>query len=129
MINGKVTVDFNHISNYASDTTRKLSAAIRASAVDYEAEIKSRMRSSGGGRIYDLHQASAPGQPPAVDTGQLINSITTEIDDNSATIGTNVEYAMPLEFGTDRMAARPVWIPTLEDMKPEIKAKIESALK
>ena len=40
-----------------------------------------------------------------VDTGTLKGSITGDNDDKSAVIGTNVEYAAPQEFGTNKMAA------------------------
>lgn len=35
-----------------------------------------------------------------VDTGQLKNSITHEVTDNEGYVGTNVEYAPYVEFGT-----------------------------
>lgn len=37
-----------------------------------------------------------------VDTGRLRNSIAYAVKDNAAYIGTNVEYAPPVEFGTSR---------------------------
>ena len=41
-----------------------------------------------------------------VDTGRLRNSITHTVDDSAAYIGTNVEYAQHVEFGTrSQMAA------------------------
>lgn len=65
------------------------------------------------GRIYRRrgveHQASAPGEAPASDTGRLVQSITT--DYNFGPIQGNVnfgtEYAALLEFGTVRMEPRP----------------------
>ena len=42
-----------------------------------------------------------------VDTGRLRNSITHETDDNAAYIGTNVEYAPHVEFGTIHQKAQP----------------------
>jgi phage gpG-like protein len=38
----------------------------------------------------------------AVDTGNLRNSITHEVDDDTAYIGTNVEYAVYVELGTGK---------------------------
>lgn len=43
---------------------------------------------------------------PAVDTGRLRNSITYKIGIDNATIGTNVEYAPYVEFGTVKMKPR-----------------------
>lgn len=52
-----------------------------------------------------------------VDTGRLRASIAQEIggDDDGlvARVGTNVEYAPYLEFGTSRMSARPFLRPAL----------------
>jgi len=35
-------------------------------------------------------------------------------------VGTNVEYAIPLEYGTSKMAARPFMRPMLENDKKKI---------
>ena len=43
----------------------------------------------------------------AVDTGRLRNSITHTADSEWAYIGTNVEYAPYVEYGTSKMPARP----------------------
>lgn len=41
-----------------------------------------------------------------VDTGRLRNSISHAVQDNTAYIGTNVEYAPYQELGTDRIAPK-----------------------
>ena len=41
-----------------------------------------------------------------VDTGRLRSSITNQINPKSATIGTNVQYAQFIEYGTQNMEAR-----------------------
>lgn len=60
---------------------------------------------------------SSPGTGPAVRTGRLRSSITWELGHDAqglfANIGTNVEYAIYLEQGTDRMGARPFLKPAL----------------
>jgi HK97 gp10 family phage protein len=42
-----------------------------------------------------------------VDTGRLRNSITHEVDGKEVFIGTNVEYAPPIEYGTIKQKAQP----------------------
>jgi|APGre2960657404_1045060.scaffolds.fasta_scaffold138069_2 HK97 gp10 family phage protein len=70
------------------------------------------------------HQASAPGQPPATDTGFLARNIYSNIDSDG--LGGSVEsrapYSSYLEFGTAKMAARPFMFPALEMNKPKIRA-------
>lgn len=63
-------------------------------------------------RELGVHRASAPGQPPAVDTGQLRASIQIDPSGLSQSmptnrVGTNLVNARPLEYGTFRMAPRP----------------------
>lgn len=75
----------------------------------------------GTGRRYKrgnrTHTASAPGKSPAVDTGRLRQSIGVQkVGEGHYRVGTNVEYAPYLEFGTRRMAARPFMRPALEQL-------------
>lgn len=62
------------------------------------------------GQIYyrrrGTHQASAPGEFPANDTGNLLASLRQNITATEATIGTNVFYAKFLREGTRKMARR-----------------------
>ena len=49
-----------------------------------------------------------------VDTGRLRASITTEIGKLEAEVGTNVEYAQSVEFGTSKQKAQPFMRPALD---------------
>lgn len=62
-----------------------------------------------------MHRASAPGQPPAVDTGTLRASINYYYDKPTriCLVGTPVEYAGDLEFGTKRIKPRPYFRPAV----------------
>ena len=70
------------------------------------------------------HTASAPGQPPATDTGFLISQITGSIKkEKNAIIGeviSSAPYSKFLEFGTVNMAARPFMQPALEANRKKI---------
>lgn len=63
------------------------------------------------------HQASAPGEPPATDTGRLVNSIVGDAKvvgkQVQGYIEARTDYAGYLEFGTRRMAARPYLTPAV----------------
>lgn len=63
-----------------------------------------------------------------VDTGTLRNSITNtvETDEKAAYIGTNVEYAPYVEFGTKKMAAQPFLEPAATGHSNVYKRIIES---
>lgn len=57
---------------------------------------------------YKFHRASAPGQSPATDTSNLVNSISAHpTGPSSAEVAFNASYAGLLELGTSRMAPRP----------------------
>ena len=66
-----------------------------------------------------------------VDTGNLRNSITHEVDDGepAAYIGTNVEYAPYVCFGTIHMKAQPFLKPAVADHANEYRKIIENELK
>ncbi len=75
------------------------------------------------------HTASAPGEPPASDTGFLANSIIAEVQSSrgitNEVIGmvrAQSPYAAHLEFGTQNMAARPFLQPALRKNHARIEA-------
>lgn len=78
------------------------------------------------------HTASAPGDPPAVDTGQLRASYGTEVrreaDGAVLTLGTGDEKAKYLEFGTSDMAARPHLRPVVARNQLTIRSTIEDGI-
>lgn len=86
-----------------------------------------------GKRLKDrrkIHTASAPGEAPAVDTGQLTNSVQWEMTGEvSAVVGTNVEHGMHTEFGTSRMAPRPWLGPAFEEAAESFEQGLKELLK
>ena len=77
------------------------------------------------------HIASAPGEPPATDSGQLVGSIDYEMTgEASAVVGTNVEHGMHTEFGTSRgMAPRPWLGPAFEEATESFEQGLKELLK
>ncbi|MCI5605810.1 MAG: HK97 gp10 family phage protein [Clostridia bacterium] len=63
-----------------------------------------------------------------VDTGNLRQSITSQPSGMRCDIGTNVEYAMYVEFGTYKMAAQPYLVPGLKNKSDEVIELIKDAL-
>jgi len=89
------------------------------------------------GRIYQrynpfrLHQASAPGQPPASDLGLLVASIYAEVDPSQFNIvlSASAPYARALEYGTSKMLPRPFLLPTIYEYRDRIVDGIRRAIK
>jgi HK97 gp10 family phage protein len=86
-------------------------------------------RSSQGGGTYD-HVASAPGSAPNTDTGALVSSISVEMDKNKpeAEVGSNLDYASYLEFGTKDMDPRPWLSPAVNRNINNMQANIGKAV-
>ena len=86
--------------------------------------VDSIQRDPKTGAVYGNHQASAPGQPPATDTGQLVRSITMSVEGTEGevvgVIRASAPYAAMLEFGTSNIAPRPYMQPGLESQRRKI---------
>lgn len=120
---------YNGFPTLAKKVPRVVSAILRKTGLDLEAEIKISLSGSRHGRIYKVsktgktHQASAPGEAPATDTGNLKGSIGMETPSATRVIvfvGANT--AMGLEYGTRRMLARPFVRPSIEKIRPSFMA-------
>ena len=103
---------------------RQASGTIKKLAFDIEGEMKRLMSLPKSGRFYKvskrgaLHQASAPGEAPAVDTGNLRAGIKTdEVTPILFEVRVAAEYASYLEYGTRRMLPRPYVAPAIETIK------------
>lgn len=95
--------------------------------------VNSIMTGQKTGRLYRrrdvVHQASAPGEPPASDTGTLVQRSTVEWNARElrATVVFRTKYALPLELGTERMEPRPYLRPALARNIDTIMARINAA--
>jgi HK97 gp10 family phage protein len=71
------------------------------------------------------HKSSSAGQPPATDTGFLVQNIIIVMDIADKGLSANVEsranYSTFLEFGTRNMGARPFMQPALEENRAKIR--------
>jgi hypothetical protein len=85
-------------------------------------EIKVGLSQPGTGRVYRkdgrVHQASAPGQAPAPDQGELRRSwLVRKLEPGTYRIASHLSYAAALEFGTRRLAPRPYLRPAVERLR------------
>ena len=68
---------------------------------------------SSGQNLSPMHQASAPGQAPATDTGMLVSSIKAESKNLTGRVYSDLKYSFWLEYGTLYMRPRPFLNPAL----------------
>lgn len=117
---GIESVGFNRLPEIAKQLPQAVSAVVRKTAFEIQAEAVRQMEASKSGHWYGAHQASAPDEAPAIDTGYLANSLATLVDPSGATayVYTNAEYAAVLEFGGAQMEKRPFLGPAAEKARP-----------
>lgn len=103
--------------------------AVRTEAVDLV------LNTAKTGRVYRRnsveHQASAPGEPFASDTGATLSQFDTDFRDNGFT-GVFVargENARRLELGTQKMEPRPFARPALANRKHDIEGGLREAVR
>lgn len=89
-------------------------------------------------RKLGFHKASAPGQPPAVDTGNLRRSWQVGFSNPREEkgekryllrVGSNAKYARRMEFGGGSIAARPYVRPAIEMVRPKARGIIVDAIR
>lgn len=109
--------------------------AVAQGTEDVRNEAIELIRSSpASGEVYHrrgvTHKASAPGEPPATDTGHLVNSITTKYNPSelSGQVIVGAGYGPYLEFGTATMEPRPFLRPALEKASPKFASGLSAAI-
>lgn len=124
------------LSNMSDEVRAEVSKAVVGTAMELRADVIKRVQQGpASGRTYQkygprrVHTASAPGQPPMSDTGLLASRIVFDREgDLTATVGSPLAYAVFLEYGTSRMAARPFFRPAVEDMRNKFQRRLERAI-
>ena len=101
---------------------------IRQGAID--GPVVAVFRASGRQNLSLTHQASAPGEAPATDTGGLVSSIFFKQETKlSAEIGSRLPYAYWLEFGTKKIKPRPSWRPAVAKNTPLFQKLVDAAIR
>lgn len=110
----------NRFPEIAAKLSREAAKITEKTALRIEETAKTSMAGPKSGRMYGAHRASAPGESPAIDTGNLANSIGTEsLGGASHIVYAGTEYALSLEFGSPRVAPRPFFGPAASQAEPE----------
>jgi hypothetical protein len=122
---------------YGKDLGSSLALIVDATALEAVTDVRKAIQGPPKtGREYargvnndKVHRASAPGEAPATDSGGLVISIYNESRGKySRAIGSRLDYAYYLEFGTFKMAKRPSWIPAVERAIPKMLKRVEIAI-
>ena len=122
------------LAKLGEDARAETREAVQKTAVEVHGTIvKGYQRGPATGRVYTrgniTHQASAPGEAPATDTGRLASGTEFRMTcDLSAEVGNSVLYGPFLEWGTQKIAPRPLWRPAVIEAGPKFRARLETAL-
>lgn len=122
------------LRRYGQRAEAEIGRAVLAHAVDVRSDIQRRyQRGPATGRQYQrgatVHQASAPGEAPATDTGTLASSVTfRKTGPMTAEVESRVPYAVMLETGTARMDPRPAWVPAIEAKRSGFEQRVANAI-
>jgi len=127
-----VIEDFNHWAQYADNMGRVADRAVKTTIKRIEARAKASLGGPRSGREYRrgkggtiIHKASAPGEAPATDTGNLANSIGSRMTGRAVgEVTVNAEYAAALELGSAHIAPRPFFAPAVKAEWPNFVAAL-----
>jgi hypothetical protein len=109
----------------ASRIDARAGRLVRQTIAEIEARIKISFSEAKHGVVYGGHQASAPGEAPAIDQGVLANSVQSFMDtDTRGGVGVGAEYAPHLELGTSNMEPRPFMAPAAESVKRDFQESL-----
>ena len=117
-----------------ADAQAEARKAVEATAIEVLGDIKrGYQRGPASGRVYVRgnvrHQASAPGEAPATDGGDAARrSFYRMTGDMSAEVENQLDYPAMLEWGTQNIAPRPLWRPTVIKAQPKFQRRMETAL-
>lgn len=124
------------LQRLGADGERAAAQVVQATAIEVRGDIVKRyQRGPKTGIVYEktnpnrTHQASAPGEAPATDTGRLANATTYKMTGKlSAEVSNEAQYSEWLEFGTQHIKPRPAWVPAVEAARPKYRKRMETAL-
>lgn len=109
----------SNVEVFKAALPEQIAQALEAIGLDAEGHAKEEITKV----VYDTPERGY------IRTGRLRNSISHARDDESAYIGTNVEYAPYVELGTSKMEPRPFLRPAATNYTEEYKTLVETALR
>lgn len=117
----KIILDTSKLDRLRAEMPGKVDTLMGKLAADYTVEINTH---------WSRESPSTPGEPPAVDTGNLKNSIVASPEKPGRwVVNIGAKYAPMLEFGTPVMAARPFAYPALLRLKAKAGGLIRKVIR
>lgn len=122
-----VVEEFNYFAEIADRMAPTARRIVMTTIHRIEARVKASLSGPRSGRLYKrgatgsiVHQASAPGEPPATDTDNLADSIGARmIGQTEGEVTVSAAYAAVLELGGAHLAPRPYFAPAVNAEWPE----------
>lgn len=119
----QTTLDTHVLDSLIAEITARADVVAYATTEQIANKARRSMQGEKHGKIYlrggKPHHASAPGEPPAIDTGDLANSVQIIRLGPSAHGITCAAHGFHLELGTSTIAPRPWITPPVEALRPE----------
>ena len=139
MVNFKNPAEMaRNLAAFGTKTEQRARKQLKEPAQVLLEEVRSQLNRPGSGRVYGrgrlgskLHQASAPGEPPAPDTGKLRDSAHVEQDGETLRVMVDGENAAGLEFGSraGKLAPRPFMRAALAAARARMTARFTATLR
>jgi hypothetical protein len=107
-VSTRINIDFALANDLSVGAIER---GVRAATVYADGVLVDLLSQPGQGKIYGDHRASKPGDPPAVDSGDLRRNRSMEVTRTpggaEGVLALNMEYAEALEIGTEHIEPRP----------------------
>ena len=131
----RVVIHFDHSGKLAAEVERRAGLVVKKTATDIQAAAIQKMSGGKSGRVYKrgqkTHQASAPGEAPAIDSGDYAGSASDSpkmVGPTEAEVRFSAEHAALEEFGTKFIAPRPALGPAVEEAREGFMAAAEKVV-
>jgi len=108
---------FTQVAKYLKNKQNKLTQSQKAGIKEAIMFVQNEVKLSIAGR---------KAEPTSVDTGRLLNSVDTRIENNDGVVFTDISYSKFLEFGTSRIKPRRHFNNTKDRSKLKIKSIIQN---
>ena len=127
-----MSIVYNKIPQVSKLIDDKVRQIIIDEPINQQRNIRQAMQNSpASGRVYKRgnveHRASAPGESPAIDTGNLVGSIETGNEGPyKGYVASNAPQSLALELGnpSHNLLPRPAWVPATKKATARIQARL-----